>query len=133
MNRNHSPGALHAELLKEGCCDQGVCRGIRVRVQQGPADHADDNDGESAPEFLRAVPYHSASSYGTQVGHNLRDGGCVRREFELILQQGRVEILRSVAHEIEAGHEQDEVDEKEPMLAYNNLALRQKGAGKVAL
>lgn len=96
MDGNHTPGALHAELFEEGCGDDGLGARERVRVQECSAEDADDNDAEASTEDLGAVSDGGSASHGSQVCNDLGHCYCVGREFELIRQHRRVEILRSM-------------------------------------
>src|SRR2546423_12890526 len=111
MNRNHAPGTLDTELLEEGSGNDPFVLNEGVRVQERATDDTDDDDAESAPEDLAAISNSGAAGNSTQVGNDLRHSDGVGREEELVRQHGWVEVLAAVGHEVEAGHEQDEVDE----------------------
>ena len=128
MNWNDSPRALHAELLEEGGGDDGVRGGEGIRIEQGAADDAHNDDAEAAAEDLAAVADQSAAGHGTEIGDDLRDSDSVGAEAELIGKHGWVEILRAVGHEVEAGHQKDHVDQQEPVAFQSNLAFADEGA-----
>ena len=112
VDRDHAPGALHAELLEEGGGDDGVRGRECVGVEQAAAQDADDDDAEAAAEDLRAVAHHRAAGHGAEVRHHLGHRHGVGGEAELVGQHGRVQVLRAVRHEVEAGHEEHQVDEQ---------------------
>ena len=126
----HAP--LYTELLEEGCCDDGVRGGEGVRIEQGAADDAHNDDAEAAAEDLAAVADQSAAGHGSEVGDDLCDSDSVGAEAELIGKHGWVEILRAVGHEVEAGHQKDHVDQQEPVAFQSNFAFADEGAGDVA-
>lgn len=104
MDRNDAPGALDTELLEEGRCNHCVGAGEGVRVQKRAADDANEDDAESSPEDLRAVANGRAASHSSQISHNLCDCDGVRGEFELVCQHGRVNVLRTMRHEVKSSH-----------------------------
>lgn len=44
-----------------------------------------------------------------------------------------VKILRTMRHEVESGHQQNHVDQEEPMSLQGNLSLSKEGTRKIAL
>lgn len=62
----------------------------------------------------------------------LGDSDLGSREIVLVLQHGRVEILGAVRHEVEAGHEQDQVGQQQPVPLDGDLALLDKGLADAA-
>ena len=123
------PGALDAELFEKGRgYDFGVAD-VRVGVEDGAADDGDDNDGEAPAEDLRAVADDRAACHGAEVGDDLGDGDGVSGELVLILQHERIEVLGTVGHEVESGHEEDKVDKEEPVLLNGDAAFGEEGAG----
>jgi len=63
MDGNHTPCALHAELLEEGSGDDGFAGRECVGVKQGTTNGADDDDGEAAAELLGEVAYDCAAGH----------------------------------------------------------------------
>ena len=96
VDGNDTPGALHAELLEEGCRDDALATDEGVRVQKGAAENGDDDDGEAATEDLRRVTDERAACHGTEIGYDLSNGDGICREIVLVRQHRRVQILRSV-------------------------------------
>lgn len=132
VNGNHTPSTLHCELLEErgGPDILGAQEG--VRVQQGTADNANDNDCQAAADRLADEAADGTASQGAEVGNDLCDGDLCLGEAELVLNHGGVEILAAVAHEVEAGHQQDQVDEQQPVLLERDLAFADEdGADRV--
>ena len=78
-----------------------------VRVEEGTADNAHDDNAEAAAEDLTAVADYSAASHGAEIGDDLSDGDGIGAELELVGEQGWVEILRAVRHEVKACHQKD--------------------------
>lgn len=126
VDGDDSPGALDAELLEEGGGHDGGIVHESVWVEQRAADNAAADDAESTADGLTQETNNRSTSHGAQVGHNLRDGDLVGAEVELVGQHGRVQILAAVAHEVEAGHEQDEVGQQQPVALEGDFAFRQK-------
>lgn len=85
MDWNHSPGALDAELLEEGCGDDGFGGCECVRVEEGAADYTNEDDAETTAKDLGAIPDHGASGHGSKVGNDLSYGYGVGREAVLVL------------------------------------------------
>lgn len=123
MDGNHSPGALHAELLEKRGRHDGIAADERVRVQQRAAADAAADDAEPTTNRLAAETHDGAAQHGTQVGHDLRDGDLCLAEAQLVRQHGRVQVLAAVAHEVEAGHEEHEVAQQQPVVLQRDLAL----------
>jgi len=63
MDGDHTPCALHAELLEEGGGDDGFAGRESVGVEEGTADDADDDDREAAAELLGEVAYDCATGH----------------------------------------------------------------------
>lgn len=106
-------------------------RGECVWVQQCAAGDAHGDDAEAAPDHLTGEVDDRAAEHGAEVGHDLGDGDGIGGKAELVLQHGGVQVLRAVRHEVEPGHEQDEVGEQQPVVAERDLALTKKDAGGV--
>lgn len=123
VDGDDAPGALDAELLEKGGGHDGVGADKGVRVEEGATDDAAADDAEAAADGLGEEADDGAAGHGAEVGDDLGNGDLVGREVELVLQHGRVEILAAVAHEVEAGHEEDEVGEEHPVLADGDAAL----------
>lgn len=126
VDGDDAPGALDAELLEKGGGHDGRVVHKSVWVEQSAADNAAADDAESTADGLAQETNERSSSHGTQVGHNLRNGDLVGAEGELVGQHGRVQILAAVAHEVEAGHEQDEVRQQQPVALDGDLAFREE-------
>ena len=132
MNGDHAPSSLHTELLEKGCGHDAFVADKCVWVEEGSADDGHDDDAEASAENLAAVAYHRTSCHGAKVGHDLRDGHRVGREVVLILQHQRVNVLRAMRHEIETGHQQDQVYKDEPMLHESHSSFGHESAGQVS-
>lgn len=115
MNGNHAPSALDAELLEEGGSGNAVVADKSVGVEEGAADDAAGHDGEAAAKELAQVADGGAADDGAEVGDDLGDGDHVGGEAELVAEHDGVDVLAAVGHEVEAGHEEDEVDEDGPV------------------
>lgn len=96
MDRDDSPRTLDAELLEEGGGNDGVRGREGVGIEERAADHADEDDGESPTEYLRAVADHSSASHSAKVCDDLGYGYGIGAEIVLVLQHGRVQILGAV-------------------------------------
>jgi hypothetical protein len=99
VDRDDAPGTLDAELLEEGCGDDGVAGHEGVGVEKGASDDADEDDGKSASEDLRAVSDHCPTSHGSEIRDNLRNSDGIGAEAVLVGQHGWVEILGAVGLE----------------------------------
>lgn len=99
VDGDNAPGALHAELLKEGGGHDALVLDEGVRVEESAADDADYDDGEAAAEDLAGPAAEGAARQGAQVGDDLGDGDGVLGEFELVAQHGGVQILGAVGLE----------------------------------
>ena len=129
MNRNHTPGALNTELLKESRGDNALAGNKGVRIQESAANDTHDNNTESSTEDLTAETDNSTTEHCAEVGDDLSDGDRIGTEIELVLQHRRVQVLGSVGHEVETGHQKHEVCEKQPVAAESNLAFEKEGLG----
>lgn len=150
MDGNHTPRALHTELLEERRRHHFLGRHEGVGVEERAADNAYHDNGEPATEDLAGPAAQRTTGQGTQVRHDLgyRHGGL--REAKLILQHGRVQVLGSVRlkeegmlarstmdssrrlcyahHKVETRHQQDEVNQQQPVSLQRDLTLRQEGS-----
>ena len=133
MDGYNAPSALHAELFEKSRRHDFLAADESVRIEQSAADDGDENDAESSAEDLRRVADDGAAGHGAEVGDDLRDGDGVGGEIVLVFDHERVEVLGAVGHEIEAGHEEDEVDEEEPVFFEGDAAFGEEGAGYVAV
>ena len=133
MNWDDTPGTLDAELFKESGCDHSVRGSVGVWIEKGAAEDTHADDAEPTAKDLATVPDRCAPGDSAQVCHDL--GHCYRigRKQILILQHGRIQVLTTMGHEVEAGHQQNEVDENEPMLFQGNLALCDESTRDIAL
>lgn len=128
VDGDDTPGALDAELLEKGGSHDGGVVHKGVWVEQGAANNAAADDAESTADGLAQEADKGSASHGAQVGNNLRNGDLVGAEGELVGQHGRVEILAAVAHEVEAGHEQDEVRQQQPVALEGDFTLGEEDA-----
>ena len=127
MDGNHAPRTLHAELFEESGSDDSLAANEAVRVQKRAAEDRDDDNAEATTEHLRQVAHGGSTGHSAEIGDDLGDGDGVGGELVLVLQHGRVEILGAVGHEVEPGHQQDQVDEKKPMALESHLAFADEG------
>lgn len=123
VNGNDSPSALHAELLEESSGHDGRVVHKGVGVEQSTADNAADDDAEATADRLAHETNNGTASHGAQVSNDLGHGDLVGTESQLVRQHGRVQILAAVAHEVEAGHEQNKVGQQDPVALDGDLAL----------
>lgn len=133
MNGYNTPGALDGELFEEGGGDDPLVGDESVGVEQGTTDDAHHDDTKPTTKDLGAESNNGTSGDGAHVGDNLRHGDLVCVESELVLEQCRVQILRAVRHEVEAGHEQDQVDENEPVTLQRDLSFLYEGFADAAV
>jgi hypothetical protein len=133
VDGDDAPGALNAELLEEGRGDDGVAAGEGVGVQQRAAEDTHDDNAQPAAEDGRAIANECAARHGAEVGDDLGDGDAVGAEVVLVAQHRRVQVLAAVGHEIEAGHEENHVDEQDPVLLERVLAHLHEEFGRVGL
>lgn len=91
------------------------------------------NDRKPSSGELRDVSRNDSSRDGSTVSDDGRDGRLVRREALSRLEVGRVQILRSVRKEVEAGHEEHGVDASEPVLPEHGPKLSHEGLRRVLL
>ena len=92
MDGNHTPGALDAELLEEGCSDDRFGFHEGIRIEKGAAEDAHTDNAEAASEDLGAVAYRCAAGHSAKVGDDLCYGYGVRAKFELVGKHGWVEV-----------------------------------------
>lgn len=128
VDGNDTPSALDAELLEEGGGHDGAVVHKGVWVEQSTANNAAADDAESTTDGLTQEANKRSSSHGAQISNNLRDSDLVGAEGKLVGEHGWVEILAAVAHEVEAGHEQDQVRQQQPVTLDGDLALREEDA-----
>lgn len=110
MDWDDAPCTLDAELFEERGCHDGVRGGEGVGVKESATDHADEDDGETTTENLRTVSDHGSTGHSAEVGDHLCYSHGVGTEVVLVLQHGWVEILGTMGHKVEAGHQEDKVD-----------------------
>lgn len=133
VDGDDAPCALHAELLEEGGRYDLLVADEGVRVEQRAADDGDEDDAEAAAEDLRGVPDHGPAGHGAEVGHDLRHGDGVGGEAVLVFDHEWVQVLGAVGHEVEACHEEDEVDEEEPVSFQRYASFGEEGAGDASV
>lgn len=131
VNWNNTPGTLDAELLEEGGGDDGLAGGEGVWVEESTTNDGDNDDTEATTESLRKVTDSSTTGHGTEVCNDLSDGDGVGREVVLVGEHGWVEILGTVTHEVESSHQDDEVDEKLPVVLEGDFTFSDESAGDV--
>ena len=117
MDWDHAPCALHTKLLKVGRGHDLFVANEAIRVQYCTTDDRDEDNREAASEDLGGVPDEGTARHSAEISDHLCDGDGIGGEVVLVLQHGRVDILRTVGHEVEASHEKDQVHEEEPVLA----------------
>ena len=131
MDGDDAPCALHAELFKEGRGHDGFIADKGVGIQQSSADDADEDDGKASAEDLAAEADDRTSRHGTQICDHLGDGDGIGGKVVLVLNHEWVDVLTAMRHEVEAGHEQDEVDEEQPVPLQGDFALGEESVGDV--
>jgi len=131
MDWDYAPSTLDTKLFEEGSSHNTLVRNEGIRVQQRAPKDTDGDDAESAAEDLATITNGGAAGYGTQVGDDLRHGDGVGGEEILVGQQGWVQVLTAVGHEVEASHQQDEVDEQNPVFSERDFAFRDEGSGNI--
>ena len=67
------------------------------------------------PMLLRPDAERDPADDRAKVHHRREDSGRVGVEVMLLLQEGRIEVLRAVAEEVERGHQHDEVERDLPV------------------
>src|SRR5690349_9381294 len=102
-------------LFKERRSHDGQAGSESVRIEKSAADDTHDDDAESSAKDLGAESYHRTTRHRSEVGDDLRYGNLIGIEVVLIRKHGWIQILRAVRHEVEAGHEKDQVDEQDPV------------------
>ena len=85
----------------------------RKRRQRDERGHGDRVD---AADLLRQMAEDEAAGDGAQIGDDDDPADRPGIEIVLLLQEGRIEILRAVAEQVEAHHQHDHVDDQSPML-----------------
>lgn len=132
MDGDDAPGTLDAELLEKGRRHDGLVPREAVGVQEGGADDAADRDAEAPPYRLAAESHNGTARHGAQIGDDLRHRHLRFGEPELVLEHGGVQVLRAVAHEVEASHEENEVAEQKPVALQSNFAFADEdGPGRL--
>lgn len=96
MNRYGAPGTLDAKLLEEGCCYDALGLDEGVRVEEGAAYDAHDDDSEATAKDLTRPTAERAAKEGAKVGDDLGYGDGVLGEVVLFLEHGRVKVLGAV-------------------------------------
>ena len=131
MDGDDAPCALDAELFKEcGRHDRFVAN-KGIGIQQSAANDADEDDGKSSTEDLATEADDCTSRHGTQIRYHLGDGHGIGGEVVLVLNHERVNILTAMRHEVEARHEQNEVDEEQPVPLQGDFAFGEESVGDV--
>lgn len=126
MDGDDTPCALDAELLEERGGHDGFVSDEAVGVEERTAENAADHDAESSTDGLTAESNHGTASHCAEIGNNLgHSDGCFA-EAKLVFEHSRVQVLRAVAHEVEAGHEENKVCQKHPVALESNLAFADK-------
>lgn len=122
---------LDTELLEERWRNNRGARDKGVRIQQRAPDNTYEDDAEPSSENGRAIPNNRAPTHRPQIRYNLRNRHLVRAKVILIRQHCRIQILTSVGHEVEPGHEQHHVDEEQPVSLQRDLSFLQEGLCRV--
>src|SRR5580658_1588021 len=118
MDGDDAPGALNHELQEEGAECQlpdGLREGPERNDRQG--EESGDDDRVAATEAFRPRAEEDAAQDGADVVDDGDGADGMARKLVLDLEEGRVEILRAVAEEVERGHQQDDIEEELPVLA----------------
>src|SRR3984893_3314329 len=71
--------------------------------------------GCDAADLLRQVAKDEAAGNRAEIGDDDNPADRARIEIMLLLQEGRIEVLRAVAEQIEAHHQHDHVDDQTPV------------------
>ena len=132
VDGDDAPCALDTELFEEGSGHDFLAANKGVWVEQGTADDGHENDAEASAEYLGGVADYSAAGHGAKIGDYLSYSDGIGREIVLVLDHEGVEVLGAVGHEIEACHEENEVDEKKPVFFEGDLAFGKESVGNVA-
>jgi hypothetical protein len=96
MDWDDTPSTLDAELFEECGCDDGVRGSEGVGVKESTTDYANEDDGETTTENLRAVSDHGSTGHGAEICDNLCYGDGIGTEIVLVRQHGWVDILGTV-------------------------------------
>lgn len=123
MDRNDTPRSLDTELLEKGSRDNGRVADESIGIEQGAANDATSDDADSTANRLTAETDDSATKHSSQVSDNLGDSDLVLGKVELVLQHGRVQVLATVAHEVEARHEKDKIYQQKPVVLESDFAF----------
>ncbi|KAG7844030.1 hypothetical protein KL941_004512 [Ogataea angusta] len=116
MDRNDTPGSLDAELQEKGAGVDSSALDERPRVQQSGAADAADEDRQTSADEVGEVADDDTAHKRADVGHAVRHGGPVLRVVVQLRQHRWVQVLGAVRHEVEAGHEQHEIDDHGPVV-----------------
>ena len=81
----------------------------------GQGEQAGDDDRALAADPLRPDAEADAADDRADVHDRGEDAGQVRVEVMLLLEEGRIEVLRAVAEEVERRHQHDEVERDLPV------------------
>ena len=133
MDGDDAPGALDAELLKEGRRHDGLVGDEGVRVEEGSTQDRCDDDAEATAEDLGRIANAGATGDGTEVGDDLGDRLSVSGKAELAGQHRGVEVLRTMGHKIKASHQEHEVDEQEPVSLQSDFPFHDEGPAFAAV
>lgn len=124
---------LHAELLEKRSSSYLLRTHERIRIKQRPANNRNINNTKPPPQHLRQIPHRRTTSHSAQIRHDLRDRNRVGGELVFVFQQRGVQVLRAVRHEVEPGHEEDEVDEQQPVAFEGYAAFGEEGGAYVCV
>jgi len=111
------------ELLKESSRNNRRVANKGVRIQQSATNDTAHNNADSSANRLTAKPDNCAASHSTQIRYNLSNSDFVLGEVELVLQHGRIQILTTVAHKVEARHEKNEINKQEPVVLEGDFSF----------
>jgi hypothetical protein len=119
-----APATLHQELHHERTQREQHRRGRkRPQGQSRKRQKRATDHGTSAAENLRQRAESQAAEDRADIVDHLNHGDLVRLEPVIDFEKGRIDILRAVAEEIEAGHEADGIDRQPPMDARSTLII----------
>ena len=131
VDGNYTPSTLDTELLEKRGGHNSIITDKTVGVQKSTTNNAAADDGEATAHRLTAVSHNGTTSHSTKIGDNLSDSDLALAETKLALQHGRIQILRSVTHKVETGHEQNKIDEHHPVTLDGHFAFPEENAANI--
>jgi len=112
---NDTESTLDEELQEEDSSINTVVSDISPWVDHGTSTNAADHNGQSSTQEVGEVSNNKTSDKGTDVGKTVGNGGSVVRETQLLGQESWVQVLRTVGHEVKTCHQQNHVNDHEPV------------------